>query len=270
MEDRTKTKKQLIEELLAMRRQLREVKAAKEAIAQVSCEGEDIFQAIGHPAIILDAQHNILSVNRATVKAVGAGSAEELIGRKCYEIFHDNAEPPKGCPFLKMLASATLEESDMEVEVLGGIFHVSCTPVFDEKGTLQKIIHIAIDITEYRQAEEALRLNESRISSLLELSQMTNQPVQSLTEFTLEKAIELTRSTIGYLSFLNENQTVLTMYSWSRQAMEECMIQQKPLVYPVETTGLWGEAVRQQKPIITKIMRRPTHLRKDIRKAMCT
>jgi PAS domain S-box-containing protein len=106
-------------------------------------------------------------------------------------------------------------------------------------------------IAQRQLIEEELRLNESRISSLLELSQMTNQPVHALTEFTLEKAIELTQSTIGYLAFLNEDETVLTMYSWSRQAMQECMIQEKPLVYPVETTGLWGEAVRQRKPVIT-------------------
>jgi PAS domain S-box-containing protein len=118
---------------------------------------EDIFQAIGHPTIILDAQHNILSVNKATVKAARANSEEELIGKKCYEIFHNACEPPKGCPLVKMLASAKLEESEMEVEAFGGIYLVSCTPVFDEKGNLQKIIHIATDITERKIAEEALR-----------------------------------------------------------------------------------------------------------------
>ena len=54
-----------------------------------------------------------------------------------------------------MLASAKLEESEMEVEAFGGVFLVSCTPVFDEKGNLQKIIHIATDITERKRAEEA-------------------------------------------------------------------------------------------------------------------
>jgi len=41
------------------------------------------------------------------------------------------------------------------------------------------------------------------------------------------------------------------MYSWSKKAMEECQISVKPIEYPLKTTGLWGEAVRQRRPIIT-------------------
>ncbi len=44
---------------------------------------------------------------------------EELIGRKCYEIFHNSSGPPERCPMVKMLNSTKLEESEMEVEALG-------------------------------------------------------------------------------------------------------------------------------------------------------
>jgi two-component system cell cycle sensor histidine kinase/response regulator CckA len=156
--------------VMAIMDDITEQKRASEAILQVRRDWENIFQAIGHPTIILDAQHNILSANRATVKAVGVDSIEELIGRKCYEIFHNSSEPPKGCPMVKMLNSTKLEESEMEVEALGGIFLVSCTPVFDEKGNIQKIIHIATDITNRKQAEEALRDSENRFKTLFEKS----------------------------------------------------------------------------------------------------
>jgi PAS domain S-box-containing protein len=144
-------------------KKVRELEKEREALLrsklllrQTQQEWEDIFQGIGHPTIILDAKHNILSVNKATLKAAGAGSAEELIGRKCYEIFHNTGEPPKGCPLVKMLSSGKLEESEMEVEALGGVFLVSCTPVFDEKGNIQKIIHIATDITERKRTEKSI------------------------------------------------------------------------------------------------------------------
>ena len=61
----------------------------------------------------------------------------------------------------------------------------------------------------------------------------------------------LTKSKIGYLAFANEDETVLTMHSWSKEAMAECAVADKPIVYPVESTGLWGEAVRQRRPIVT-------------------
>jgi PAS domain S-box-containing protein len=134
--------------------------------------------------------------------------------------------------------------------------------VMDESGRVNEILSIGSDITEQKIAEEERQLNEARISALLELSRMTDQADQALTDFALEKAIELTGSTIGYLAFMNEDESVLTMYSWSREAMKECLIETRPLIYPVKTTGLWGEAVRQRKPIITNDYQAPVPIKK--------
>jgi len=112
------------------------------------------------------------------------------------------------------------------------------------------------------QAEEALRLDESRLEALVRLNQKAAAPVQEITDFALEEAVRLTKSEIGYLAFMNEDETVLTMHSWSKTAMKECAVADKPLVYPVETTGLWGEAVRQREPIITNDYSAPHPLKK--------
>ncbi|MCP3900381.1 MAG: PAS domain S-box protein, partial [Desulfobacteraceae bacterium] len=57
-------------------------------------------------------------------------------------------------------------------------------------------------------------------------------------------------SDIGYLAFLDENETELTMHTWSKHAMKKCDIIDKSLVYQVEETGQWGEAIRQRKAVI--------------------
>ncbi len=97
----------------------------------------------------------------------------------------------------------------------------------------------------------SLTLNEARLEALLQLSRMTQASLQEITDFALEQAVLLTRSRLGYLAFVNREETVLTMHSWSRCAMRECQIAEKPIVYRLETTGLWGEALRQRRPIIT-------------------
>jgi two-component system sensor histidine kinase/response regulator len=104
---------------------------------------------------------------------------------------------------------------------------------------------------ERRWTEAALLLERSRLEALLQLAQMASAPLQEITDFALEAAVRLTESKIGYLAFMNEDETVLTMHSWSKTAMQQCAIIDKPIVYPVESTGLWGEAVRQRKPVIT-------------------
>lgn len=60
----------------------------------------------------------------------------------------------------------------MEIDALGGVFHVTCTPVFDERGQIRKIIHIATDISERKRTEEKLReaydiINGSPVAAFL-------------------------------------------------------------------------------------------------------
>jgi len=119
------------------------------------------------------------------------------------------------------------------------------------------------EIAERTRAEEKIEhLTESRLEALLRLNQMTEASLQEITDFALEEGVRLTNSKIGYLAFMNDDETVLTMHSWSKTAMNECAIIDKPIVYPVETTGLWGEAVRQRQPIITNDYQAPNPLKK--------
>ncbi len=130
-------------------------------------EWENIFQAIGHPTLLLDPDHNIIAANRVAIKATGRSEAE-LVGKKCWEIFHRTDQPPSGCPLEKMSKSGHLETAEMEIEALGGIFMASCTPVLDAAGKLEKVIHIATDVTEHRLAEESLRQSEERFRQFFE------------------------------------------------------------------------------------------------------
>lgn len=101
------------------------------------------------------------------------------------------------------------------------------------------------------RAEATLRLEQSRLEALLKLGEMTDVSIKEISDYALEEAVRLTESEIGYLAFMNEDETVLTMNSWSKTAMEQCAIVDKPMVYRVDETGLWGEAVRQRGPVVT-------------------
>ena len=132
---------------------------------------ETIFQAIGHPALLLDPQHNVIAANSASIRLTGK-SHYDIIGKKCFEIFHGPGAhtPPECCAMQKMLASGRLETSEIEIEFHGGFFHVTCTPIFDEQGNLDKILHIATDITGLKRAEKELRENEVKFRAIFERS----------------------------------------------------------------------------------------------------
>ncbi|OPY25406.1 MAG: cyclic-di-GMP phosphodiesterase [Methanocella sp. PtaU1.Bin125] len=114
-----------------------------------------------------------------------------------------------------------------------------------------RVMAVIRDIGERKKTEATLRLDEQRLVALLSLNQMTEADLQEITDFALEEGVRLTRSRIGYLAFMNEDETVLTMHSWSRSAMAECAVLNRTKEYPIVTTGLWGEAVRQRRPVIT-------------------
>ena len=99
--------------------------------------------------------------------------------------------------------------------------------------------------------EEDLRLDESRLEAVWQLSQMAQATLKEITDFALAEGVRLTGSTMGYLAFVSEDQTVLRMHSWYRTPPEKDLTVIEPLSYPLENTGLWGDALRQRRPMIT-------------------
>ena len=120
-----------------------------------------IFLAVGSPAVILDRSHRVIAANLAVQQKSGQTEAE-LCGQKCFQIFHDKKSkaPAHGCPMEKMIASGRLETVEMEMEVFGGTYLVSCTPVLDEHGQIQKVIHIATDVTEIKSLQQRVLQSE--------------------------------------------------------------------------------------------------------------
>ncbi|HOU15074.1 MAG TPA: PAS domain S-box protein [Anaerolineae bacterium] len=172
MEDGDQTQAQQIEELTRLRRRVAELEAAEielkrmeEALRRASQEWEAIFQAIGHPTLILSPQYVVMAANRAAAEATGM-AAEDLVGKHCYEVFHGTSHVPTGCPMAQMLYSGHLEAA--ETKALHGVFFTSCTPVFDAQGKLDKVIHIATDVTDLKRAEAALKAQYSTLRGIID------------------------------------------------------------------------------------------------------
>jgi len=122
--------------------------------------------------------------------------------------------------------------------------------IFSEEGSLLFLEGFVADHTDRKRAEQALRLDESRLEALLRLSQMNEAPLSDIVSYAMEEAVRLTQSRIGYVAFVSEDESVLTMYGFSRTALEECSIPGSPREFPVAESGLLGEAVRLRRPVI--------------------
>jgi PAS domain S-box-containing protein len=105
-------------------------------------------------------------------------------------------------------------------------------------------------------------MDEERLRTLVDLDQLGDVSDVALTDYALEAVVRLTGSTLGYLAVTSEDGQTLSIQSWSRAAMAECTVHDKPIVYPLASTGLWGEPVRQRRVVITNDYRAEDPLKK--------
>lgn len=113
-----------------------------------------------------------------------------------------------------------------------------------------------------RNAEQECYSNEARLKSLIEIFQHPAEFAQDLLEFALEEAISFTESKIGYIYHYDDKKEAFILNNWSKGAMAACAITAPQTVYKLSETGLWGEVVRQQKPIVVNHFKAPHPLKK--------
>ena len=122
--------------------------------------------------------------------------------------------------------------------------------LFGDDGRPVEYQVVGRDVTAEWEAEQALRLREARLRFMLGLYEKAARPEKELLDLAVEGSGIVTASPLAYLGFLNEDESEIFMHAWSSTAMEICTIQEKPLVYRTESTGIWGEPVRQRRPFI--------------------
>jgi PAS domain S-box-containing protein len=104
--------------------------------------------------------------------------------------------------------------------------------------------------------------SSSHYQSLVRLYELEINTLQELFDFALEEALILTKSPIGFVCFYNEATKIFTLYSWSKSVMNECEVVEKPNSFYLDSTGVWGEVVRQRKAIVINDFSSPNPLKK--------
>ncbi len=114
------------------------------------------FDAIDDLVTIHDDKFTLLRANKAMGRFFHK-KPEEIIGKKCYEIFCSHNSVCENCPTVSLARDLQPHTNEVFHPELKKTFLVSASPIFNEDHQYTGIIHIAKDITERINLENQLR-----------------------------------------------------------------------------------------------------------------
>ncbi len=135
-----------------------EQRQAEEALRSSEKEKHLILDSILEHVVFHDASFKIRWANKAAADSLSL-TPGELTGKHCYELWHGRSEPCDNCPVKAALDEGTsgrieISTPDRRVWAVRGY------PVRDDEGNIVGAVEFAVEITERKRAEDALRAAE--------------------------------------------------------------------------------------------------------------
>ncbi|NOZ62352.1 MAG: PAS domain S-box protein [Calditrichaeota bacterium] len=151
-----------------------DIRLLKEQATQIKQQSEElnqIFNTAADAMRVIDLNFRTLRINQTFEKNMHV-KAEKVIGKKCYDTMKHDGCHTQNCSLKKLLSGET-ERVDREVEIRrldGSSFWAILTavPFKDHEGKIRGIVQNYKDITERKQAEEQLRINEKKLRDIFD------------------------------------------------------------------------------------------------------
>jgi len=155
----------------AAARDITERKQAEIALSESKAEVDLIFQIAANGMCVIDANYNIVKVNKTFIRMVDMNE-DEIIGKKCYDIFRGKLCHSEDCPLVKLKKgeqfaeheSVKLRSDGKEIPVLVNAARL------EKKGKFIGIVEDFKDITERKQAEIAQSESKEEIDLIFQIA----------------------------------------------------------------------------------------------------
>ena len=212
----------------------------------------DLFNSVGDAIYIQDENGTFLEVNTTALNMYGY-EKKEIIGKTPEMLSAPGKnDTEKIINYLKDAFNGIQQKFEFwGIRKNGEVFPKEVVLNKGFYNGKRVIIATAREISDRKKNEDKILLNEIRLEAMLQLNKMSNSSKKDITNYTLQEAVKITSSQYGYLAFVNKEETILEMFSWSEGAYKDCKIENKQFLYEINKTGLWGDTIRQRKPIIT-------------------
>ena len=130
-----------------------------EQVAMAEQQLENIFDAMSDMVYFNSSDYVIKRINKAVMNKLRLPE-KDILGKKCYELFHGTTEPYVKCPHHKTVKTKQAYIEELDDSHLGGTFLTSSSPIFDSVGEFIGSVHVVRDITELKQLQKKLVTSE--------------------------------------------------------------------------------------------------------------
>ncbi len=113
------------------------------------------FNAINDIVMLQDDEMRILQINKSGCDILGLPE-KDIIGHRCYEIFHGADKPCQNCGYNKNITLNRPNRWEIKHEKINKSFQESAALLENDPGKNILIVHVARDITEQKKLKEQL------------------------------------------------------------------------------------------------------------------
>ncbi len=236
----------------------RKLKKTKNEIESINELRRTFYDADESLVYLKDENLNYVFVNKA-LEEFYRKTSDEIIGISDFEL-----SDVAFAALRRKTDEAVLEQKTRIVDETswdGHIYQTVKFPVKMPNGSFGVGAYIR-DITQQRLRETRQKKALVRNRILVKVASKSFSSRQEQLDYVLNEALKLTESKLGYIYTYDETSREFTVNSWSRAVMKECRVVDKQTTYRLESAGVWGDVVRQKKPVIMNDFQAPSQQKK--------